>query len=144
VGLVDGGGGGPGAGSVLQIAARLGKWSGQVADCLAVVSDLIFATKIRSTAEVLGATCLVVASSAALESALTIHNVKLALIDMHVVGVSALEAIRAIKTRNPSARVIAFFSHVQSELMAAAQGAGADDAWPRSKFVQELPGLFKP
>lgn len=115
-----------------------------MAVCLAIVSDLIFATKIRSTAEALGSTCRVAASLGALEDALGSSAVGLAIVDMQVQGISAEEAIREIKAHRPATRVIAYFSHVQAELMTTAREAGADEAWPRSKFVQELPGLFTP
>jgi len=111
--------------------------------CLAVVSDLIFATRIRSTAESLGAACLVVATNDGIATALSRADIDLVIVDMHVSSMSPTEAIRLVKQLRTGARVVAYFSHVQTDLMRAAQEAGADDVWPRSKFVQELQGLFR-
>ncbi len=66
------------------------------------------------------------------------------LVDMHSDGLAPDEAIRSVKSACPHARVVAFFSHVQTELKAQAEAAGADDVWPRSAFVQRLPELLAP
>ena len=62
--------------------------------------------------------------------------------DRNCDGLSPEEAIRTVKSHCPSARVVTFFSHVQTELMERARAAGADDAWPRSAFVQRLAELL--
>lgn len=113
-----------------------------MADCIAVVSDMIFATRIRSTAEKAGAECRVVHSKDGLCQALEDCAPKAVLIDMDCDGVSAEESIRIVKAQRPHARVVAFFSHVQSEQRTQALAAGADDVWPRSMFVQRLPGVL--
>lgn len=111
---------------------------------IAIVSDLIFATRIRATAESLGAECRIIAAPDGLETALREAAPSVVIVDMHVASLSPAEAIRKVKTAWPTTRVAAFSSHVQTELMASARVAGADDVWPRSKFVQELPSLFQP
>jgi len=108
-----------------------------------VVSDLIFATRIRSTAESLGVACRIVTTEQGIAAALSGADVNLVIVDMHVSSMSPTDAIRQVKRLQSTARVVAFFSHVQTDLMRAAQEAGASDVWPRSKFVQELPGLFQ-
>ena len=115
-----------------------------MATCIAVVSDLIFSTRITATAKKLGATCRVVMTLDALKDALESDAPDLVLVDMNSQGVSAEDSIRMVKTRRPTARVVAFFSHVQTELLEQAESAGADDVWPRSAFVQRLPELFNP
>ncbi len=65
------------------------------------------------------------------------------LVDMNCDGISPEEAIRTVKSQSMNARVVAFFSHLQTELMERARAAGADDAWPRSVFVQRLPQLLE-
>lgn len=110
--------------------------------CLAIVSDMIFATRITGTAEKVGAKCKIIKDPGALHDALESENPGMVLVDMHCDGISPEESIRAVKSLCPNARVVAFFSHVQTELMEQAKAAGADVVWPRSAFVQRLPELL--
>lgn len=105
---------------------------------LAIVSDMIFASRITGTAAKLGTPCQIVGDLSSLEAALSESEPKTVLVDMNLEGLSAGEAIRTVKSLRPGARVIAFFSHVQTELLERARSAGADDVWPRSLFVQNL------
>lgn len=111
--------------------------------CIAIVSDMIFAARITGTAEKVGARCKAVKTLDALQDVLKSENPDLVLVDMNCDGLSPEKAIRTVKSECPSARVVAFFSHVQGELMEQAIAAGADDAWPRSAFVQRLPELLR-
>jgi CheY-like chemotaxis protein len=113
-------------------------------DCIAVVSDLIFATRIRATAEQAGATCQIADSQDTLRDALGASESMVILVDMDCSGIAAEEAIRVAKARRPHTRVIAFFSHVEVEKKRQALAAGADDVWPRSTFVQRLPSVLLP
>ncbi len=110
--------------------------------CIAIVSDMIFATRITGTAEKVGAKCKVVKDPGTLQDALVSENPGTVLVDMNCDGVSPEAAIRTVKSHCPNARVVAFFSHVQTELMEQARAAGADEVWPRSAFVQRLPELL--
>ena len=111
--------------------------------CIAIVSDMIFATRITATAEKIGANCKIINDPSDLRDALESGKPGIVLVDMHCDGISPEEAIRTVKSHCPNARVIAFYSHVQTELMEQARTAGADDAWPRSAFVQRLPQLLE-
>lgn len=142
MGVVDRGGCRACPGQIGKNVTTTGKSSEGGGKCLAAVSDLIFATRIKSTAELLGAACQVVATTDGIATALSKGSFDLAIVDMHVSSMSPTDAIRHIKQIHPGTRIVAFFSHVQTDLMRAAQEAGADEVWPRSKFVQELPGLF--
>lgn len=54
----------------------------------------------------------------------------------------SLEAIAAITARDDVTRqVIAFGSHVDDELLAAAETAGASQVLPRSVFFRRIPNL---
>ncbi len=110
--------------------------------CIAIVSDLIFAARITGTADRVGVKCKIVKDPDTLQDALESENPGTVLVDMHCDGISPEEAIRTVKSHCPNARVVAFFSHVQTELMERARAAGADVAWPRSAFVQRLPELL--
>ncbi len=109
---------------------------------IAIVSDMIFATRITGTAEKIGTKCRVVNDPDALQDALESGKPRTVLVDMNCDGISPEEAIRTMKSQCTNARVVAFFSHVQTELKEQAKAAGADDAWPRSVFVQRLPELL--
>ena len=111
--------------------------------CIAIVSDMIFATRISGTAKKVGADCRIVKDPSALQEALESQNPATVLVDMNCDGISPEEAIRTVKSHCPNARVVAFFSHVQTELEEQARAAGADDVWPRSAFVQRLPQLLE-
>ena len=109
---------------------------------IAIVSDMIFASRITGTAAKVGAKCKIVKDPGALQDALESDEPGTVLVDMNCDGISPEEAIRTVKSQCPNARVVAFFSHVQTELMEQARAAGADDVWPRSVFVQRLPELL--
>ncbi len=112
-------------------------------NCIAIVSDMIFATRITGTAEKVGAKCKIVNDAGALQDALQSDEPETVLVDMNCDGMSPAEAIRTVNSQCPNARVVAFFSHVQTELMEQARASGADDVWPRSAFVQRLPKLLE-
>ncbi len=111
-------------------------------NCIGIVSHLIFAARITGTADKVGAQCKIVKDPGTLQDALESEIPRTVLVDMNCDGISPEEAIRTVKSRCPNARVVAFFSHVQTELMEQARAAGADDVWPRSAFVQRLPELL--
>ncbi len=111
--------------------------------CIAIVSDMIFANLITASAEKIGANCKIINDPSDLQYALESSKPGIVLVEMHCDGISPEAAIRTVKSHRPNARVVAFFSHVQTELMERARAAGADDAWPRSAFVQRLPQLLE-
>lgn len=108
---------------------------------VALVTDLFFATKIKSTADALGTPLKAVRKLDDLDAALT-AGATLAIIDMNADGVDHVEAIRRCKSAASPPRVIAYLSHVQKDLATAAQSAGADQIMPRSAFSAQLPDLL--
>ncbi len=109
---------------------------------IALVTDLIFATKIGSTARGVGADLAIVRSVEALETKLA-GGASLVMIDMNADGVDAAEAIRKVKAQPDAPPVLAYLSHVQTELADAARSAGADAILPRSQFSAELPTILQ-
>ena len=51
--------------------------------------------------------------------------------------------MRAAKEQSAQAHVVAYLSHVQVELAAAAKEAGADTVLPRSAFSAKLPEILQ-
>jgi len=106
------------------------------------LNDLIFETKIRSTAQHFGVETAIVRSASDLSAELNRVHPELVIIDLNAAGESARSLIQTAKSSSPSARVIAFVSHVDSALAEVAQAAGADEVLPRSRFTQRLPQLL--
>lgn len=108
-----------------------------------MVDDLIFLSKIQQTAQQVGV-AVEVLDPAQVESRLKDFRGRSIILDLNHRSGKALEVVRAVKA-NPATRdvqVIAFLSHVQGDLAAAARAAGCDTVLARSAFVQQLPQLL--
>ncbi|MCA9284232.1 MAG: hypothetical protein KDA22_03390 [Phycisphaerales bacterium] len=105
-------------------------------------SDLIFQTKIASTAGALGGAVRVVRSVDRLREALTSAGAAMVIVDLD--AEDAVEAVEAAASASPQPRVVAFVSHVHAELAQAARAAGANEVLARSAFVARLPSLVAP
>ena len=108
----------------------------------ALVTDLFFVTKIKSTADVLKVPLAIVRTGDALlaQVAAGAHPI---IVDLNAAGVDVADVIRRCKSAENPPRIIAYLSHVQHELAEAAQQAGADCVMPRSQFSADLPDLLK-
>ena len=104
---------------------------------LALVRDLLFATKISGTARALGAPMEVLRDPAQLSQ----QSGRLLLVDLNLPGAipAAAEWLRA--TGNP---VVGFVSHTDAATISAARDAGITRVMARSQFVQLLPDLLAP
>ncbi|MCI0402646.1 MAG: response regulator [Acidobacteria bacterium] len=116
-----------------------------MANVFAVVDDLFFIGKLAGTAKQVGATLQT--TSANKFSLETLREVKPALVifDLNAGSASAVELIRQLKADAELAAtpVIGFFSHVQVELMRAAEQAGCNEVMPRSKFTATLADILQ-
>jgi hypothetical protein len=104
---------------------------------LALVRDLLFASRITATARAQDAAVTVVREPGQL-SQLTAARL---LVDLN--QPDALDAAIAWKSRT-AGEVIGFVSHVDSAIIAQAKQGGLDRVLPRSQFVQLLPQLLTP
>jgi DNA-binding NarL/FixJ family response regulator len=107
---------------------------------LAAVDDLLFSSKIRATAKQAGVELAfarspqeVLDQARALNPALVIFDLNSGKTDP-VATIAALKSDAALGTL----RVLAFASHVHTELIASARQAGADQVLPRSAFAAHL------
>jgi DNA-binding NarL/FixJ family response regulator len=107
-----------------------------------LVTDLIFSTKIISTAKALNIPFGVARTLDGLVERLSAAPGGTLIIDLAVTAVDPLAAIRTAKAMPNPPRIIGFLSHVEAELAAAAQAAGADLVLPRSAFTARLPALL--
>jgi CheY-like chemotaxis protein len=111
---------------------------------LALVDDLIFQTKILETAKHAGARVQVVATPEAFLAALAAQDGQspaLLIVDLNAPG-DAVGAIASLRSFGNQVPVVAFLSHVQTELAERARAAGATHVLPRSKFTQELASIL--
>ncbi|WP_432800153.1 hypothetical protein [Poriferisphaera sp. WC338] len=111
-------------------------------------NDLIFATKIRSTADALDVVTRPVRNTDMLRARLDqIEDgkpndpVTAFFLDLDT-GDAGLQMLDLIKSHSPSIPVTAFGSHVAAELLQEAKARGADFVMPRSAFTATLPDLI--
>ncbi len=107
---------------------------------IAAVSDMLFASKIRGTAEHLNVTVDFARTEAGLFDYAKTEVPSLFILDLHetrfdpfalAARLKADEQLRAVP-------VVAFFSHVETELRRKALEAGVEHVLPRSVFTQRL------
>jgi DNA-binding NarL/FixJ family response regulator len=110
-----------------------------MAEVLVVCGDLIFATKIRGTAETLG---IPIRSSASGEDLAPDAAVRRVLIDLNAAGTSRTD-LTALRQSFPApCELIAFGSHVDVARLKEAREVGCDLVLPRSAFVERLSSLL--
>lgn len=110
-------------------------------------SDLIFSTRIASTASSLGIPTKGLRTVDRLRELMTAESDEDAIphgliIDMDLQD-TALDLIREARTLNPQLTIIAFGAHVEAERLRQARTAGADPVLPRSTFTQNLSEILK-
>jgi len=110
---------------------------------LAVVTDLFFITRIRTTADHLGVRIDEAAADAALERCRA-DPPDLVVVDLHGPG-DPVGLIRALKgdAGLSGIEVVAYCEHVDAALKDAAAHAGADVVLPRSAFTVKLAQILE-
>ena len=108
---------------------------------IALMDDLFFQMKIAETAKQLGVDFQVATTGEALLGLLD-PPTRLVIIDLNARSspVATIEHLRATHKDLP---VVAFLSHVQTELAAMARAAGCSDVLPRSVFTKNLAALLE-
>jgi CheY-like chemotaxis protein len=124
-----------------------------MADAIALIDDLFFLAKVHETAKHTGVTLETAATGEQLLKAAAASPAALILVDLNA-RQGALEAVERLCAANSAAngasngpdkprRVIAFLSHVQTDLAERARAAGCQDVMPRSKFTQNLADILR-
>jgi CheY-like chemotaxis protein len=107
---------------------------------LAAVDDLLFSSKIRTTAKQTGVDLAFARTPPEiLEQSRTLKPA-LVIFDLNSARADPIETIAAMK-RDPqlaSIRTLGFVSHVHTALIEAARGAGVDEVMARSAFAGNL------
>ena len=101
---------------------------------LVLVRNLIFSTRISTTARAAGIEIKLIRDPAKLAGQIG----RLLLVDLNLPG--AIEAAAAWRTND--AQVVGFVSHVDADTAAKARAAGIDRVLARSRFVETLPELL--
>ena len=111
-----------------------------MADAIALIDDLFFLAKVHETAKHTGVTLETAANGEQLLKAAAGSPAALILVDLNARqgALDAVERLCAANGEGKPRRVIAFLSHVQTDLAERARAAGCQDVMPRSKFTQNL------
>jgi CheY-like chemotaxis protein len=116
-----------------------------MANVVVLIDDLFFQAKLHETAKLTGVTLETAGTGEQLVKAAAASPSALVIVDLNS-RQGALDAIEQLctpdGTGNPR-RVIAFLSHVQTELAERALAAGCVDVMPRSKFTQNLAAILR-
>ena len=107
---------------------------------VALMDDLFFQMKLAETAKQLGIEVKVAANADALMSLME-NAPKLVIVDLNARN-QPLQAIEKVRQNNKDVRVVAFLSHVQTQLAAQAQAVGCSEVLPRSSFAQNLAAIL--
>jgi DNA-binding NtrC family response regulator len=109
---------------------------------LALVDDIFFQARIGTTAKQVGVQLKTFGTADALIEAARGTPAELIVIDLNA-RADALGALKQLQAMGNQTPVIAFLSHVQTELAESARTAGCTEVMPRSKFTQELAEILE-
>jgi len=103
---------------------------------LALVSDLMFSSRITAEAKAAGAQVQILRKPEQLNQA----EGELLLVDLNLPGATTAAAAWRQKEGR---RTVGFVSHIDAATIAAAREAGLEEIMPRSRFIQVLPELLR-
>ena len=111
---------------------------------LAILDDLLFTSKIRSTAKQIGATLSVARSPDAALAEMRANTPSLVIFDLNNPRTDPLGIVASMKGDPALAGIhtVGFVSHVQTDLIDAARKAGVDQVMARSMFAERLPQIL--
>ena len=104
--------------------------------------NLMFASRVSGAASALKIPLQILASPADMAQKLSAET-RLVIIDLGQSGIDVPQIVAQVREKSPSARVVAFGSHVDVEALAAARAAGCDEVMPNSQFDRTYVELLK-
>jgi CheY-like chemotaxis protein len=112
---------------------------------LAALDDLLFRSRIGAAASGVGAPVQFARTAEEVVGMAAQSMPSLLLLDLNCRAFDPIALLGRLKGAPILAgiRVVGFVSHVQSDLIAAARGAGIDEVLARSAFVSRLPELLR-
>jgi CheY-like chemotaxis protein len=114
--------------------------AGEMGRVVALMDDLFFQMKLAETAKQLGVEVKVATNGEAFLG-LMASEPKLVIVDLNARS-QPIAAIEKLRETRKDVRVVAFLSHVQTELAAQAKAAGCNEVLPRSSFTQSLAAIL--
>ncbi|MFO0889204.1 MAG: response regulator [Isosphaeraceae bacterium] len=106
--------------------------------------DLIFTTKIKSTAEDLGVRVVVGVDPAAAAQLIADWRPPVVFVDLAAGEAASPPTLaRLVEGAGDGTAFVAFGSHVEAQALADARAAGCREVMPRSKFTVELLSLIR-
>jgi CheY-like chemotaxis protein len=120
-----------------------------MAKVLALVDDLFFGARIAETARHVGVELEAVSTADALVekvlaepgSSGSAQRPTLIVVDLNA-RTDAVDALSRLQAAGNQTPVVAFLSHVQTELAERARAAGCTEVLPRSRFTQDLAAIL--
>ena len=111
---------------------------------LAILDDLMFSSRIRTTAKQLGVPLAFARSATAALSAMSTEPPSLVILDLNNPRTDPLGVIAKMKADPALAQIptVGFVSHVDIDTVAAARQAGVGTVMARSAFFERLPDLL--
>lgn len=115
---------------------------------VAVLDDLMFASKIRSAATAAGVTIVFARSRDAALDAVREHRPSLVILDLNNPRTDPLGLVEALKSldgdvASPPIATLGYVSHVDTATIDAARVAGVDTVVARSAFTQRIGELIQ-
>lgn len=109
---------------------------------VALAADMIFAAKIRGTADALGIPVRVITAAARLPETVAAAGPAMVIVDLDTRALDIAATIAAVRSSVPQAEILAYVSHVRTDAIEAARSAGAR-VLARSAFTRTLPEILK-
>ncbi|MCB0834573.1 MAG: response regulator [Bacteroidetes bacterium] len=107
---------------------------------LVVVDDLMFSSRIQQTVKAHGGSIIFIRSEADLEKA---PKSDLIILDLEHRRLSVLDLLPLVHPTNSSTPVIAYCSHVYTELAERAQSVGVKQVFTKGGFIQQLQSILE-
>jgi PleD family two-component response regulator len=112
---------------------------------LAVLDDLMFTSKIRTTASQLGITVAFARSADAALTEMRKSVPSLVILDLNNTRINPIGLVESMR-RDPAIAdipTLGYASHVQVDVINAARAAGVGEVLARSAFTQQLPEILQ-
>ena len=108
----------------------------------AVVEDLLFRAKLEMIATHTGTSLHVVSFPTSIATLVPTASWQLVIIDLNLSSCDPIEMVKTLRAVHPTAPLIGYCSHVQTDLSQRAVQAGCTMVLSRSVFVRRLPELL--
>ncbi|HXI31722.1 MAG TPA: response regulator [Vicinamibacterales bacterium] len=112
---------------------------------LAVLDDLMFTSKIKTTAGQLGVAVTFARSADAALAAMRQAAPSVVILDLNNARIDPLGIVASMKAEPELASIptVGYVSHVQTDVIIAARQAGVGEVMARSAFTQQLAEILK-